>query len=81
MPPSLEDFYANIRHGDSREGVEEEDKEAGSPGIIDFSILGASRRVLVSVVHGPGVSEQNRVKVMMTNRSGGRYNHGVMYWW
>ena len=77
----LDDFYVSIRHGDSREGVEEEDEEFGSPGVINFSILGARRRVLVTVVHGPGVSGENKVKVMMTNRSGRRFNHGVTSQW
>ena len=54
----LDDFLVRLRHGETRDGTEEEGE--GTPGVITFDLGGSQRRLLVTVNHGRQ-SRQNQV--------------------
>ena len=64
----LDDFYLKLRHGEARDGAEEEGE--GTPGIISFNLGGAQRSLLVTVNHGPGLSPQNKVAQIFSLKRG-----------
>ena len=73
----LDDFYLRLRHGETRDGAEEEGE--GAPGIISFALGGAQRSLLVTVNHGLGLSPQNKVVEVFSLKWGFFLNKVVQF--